>query len=108
MKDERSYREYRDRSRERSRDRNERDRSRERGVPPPHYIEQIPVPVYYGNLPPRPIMFGPLVPMRAQVPLGGRHPPMIGSMRPYPPPRFVPPDMYRIRPPPNHRYGPMY
>ncbi|XP_050472196.1 uncharacterized protein LOC126864678 isoform X2 [Bombus huntii] len=103
-KDERSYRE---RSRERSRERRERDRSREHRIPPSHYIEQIPVPVYYGDFPPRPIMVGPLVPIRGQVPpLGGtRH--MIGPLRPFPP-RFIPPDMYRLRPPLNPRFRPMY
>lgn len=46
--DERSHREYRDRSRERSRERRDRDRSRELRVPPPHFIEHIPVPIYCG------------------------------------------------------------
>ncbi|XP_060812873.1 zinc finger CCCH domain-containing protein 13-like isoform X1 [Bombus pascuorum] len=103
-KDERSYRE---RSRERSRERRERDRSREHRIPPSHYIEQIPVPVYYGDFPPRPIMVGPLVPIRGQVPpLGGtRH--MMGPLRPFPP-RFIPPDIYRLRPPLNPRFRPMY
>nr|XP_034182151.1 female-specific protein transformer-like [Osmia lignaria] len=100
VRDERSYQEYRGRSRERSRERRDRDRSRELRVPPPHYIEQIPVPIYCGNFPPRPIMVGPLVPIRAQVPYGSVRPPMVGPLRPYPP-RFIPPDMYRMRPPPN-------
>lgn len=43
-------------------------------------------------------MVGPLVPIRGQVPLGTRH--MMGPLRPFPP-RFIPPDMYRLRPPPN-------
>ena len=47
-KNEREYREYRETSRERSRDRRERGRSREHRIIPSHYIEQIPVPVYYG------------------------------------------------------------
>nr|ABV56231.1 feminizer [Apis cerana] len=102
-KNEREYREYRETSRERSRDRRERERSREHRIIPSHYIEQIPVPVYYGNFPPRPIMVRPWVPMRGQVP-GSRH---IGPLTPFPP-RFIPPDMYRLRPPPNPRFGPMY
>ncbi|XP_076627021.1 uncharacterized protein LOC143344647 isoform X2 [Colletes latitarsis] len=111
-RDDRSYREYRDRSRERSRERRDRDRdsgrSGERRVPPPHYIEQIPVPIYYGNFAPRPIMVGPLVPIRGQGPLGGnRHPSMMGPLRPFGP-RFIPADMYRLRPPPNPRFGPMF
>ncbi|XP_053991325.1 female-specific protein transformer-like [Hylaeus volcanicus] len=105
-RDERSYREYRGRSRERSRER--RDRDRERRVPPQHYIEQIPVPIYYGNFPPRPIMVGPLVQIRGQGPLGSnRHPPMMGPLRPFGP-RFIPADMYRLRPPLNPRFGPMF
>ncbi|XP_076754884.1 uncharacterized protein LOC143425776 [Xylocopa sonorina] len=102
----RSYRDYRGRSRERSRDRAHRDRSRERRIP--HYIEQIPVPIYYSNFPPRPMMVGPLVPIREQVPLGGsRHPPIMSPFGPFPP-RFIPPNMYRFRPPPTPRFGPMY
>ncbi|XP_043254371.1 serine/threonine-protein kinase fray2-like [Colletes gigas] len=109
-RDERSYREYRARSRERSRERRDRGsgRSGERRVPPPHYIEPIPVPIYYGNFAPRPIMIGPLVPIRGQGPLrGNRHPPMMGPLRPFGP-RFIPADMYRLRPPPNPRFGPMF
>ncbi|XP_076233052.1 uncharacterized protein LOC143178349 isoform X2 [Calliopsis andreniformis] len=88
-RDERSYREHRGRSRERSRDRRT-DRSRERRIPPTHYIEPVPVPIYYG------------------VPLGSsRHPFMMTPMRPFPP-RFGPPDIYRLRPPPNPRFGPMF
>lgn len=41
-------------------------------------------------------MVRPWVPMRGQVP-GSRH---IGPLTPFPP-RFIPPDMYRLRPPPN-------
>ncbi|XP_031850471.1 feminizer isoform X2 [Nomia melanderi] len=108
-RDGRSYRECRERSRERSRERRDRDRSRERRVPPQHYIEQIPVPIYYGNFPPRPIMMGPLVPIRGQVPLGSnRHPTMIGPLRGPFPPRFIPSDMYRLRSPQNPRFGPMF
>ncbi|XP_033321927.1 uncharacterized protein LOC117218033 [Megalopta genalis] len=109
-RDERSYREYRERSRERSRDRRDRDRdrSREQRVPIPHYIEQIPVPICYGHFPPRPIMMAPLVPIRSQVPMGSsRHPTMIGPLRPFPP-RFIPPDVHRLRAPPNPRFGPMF
>ncbi|XP_071856809.1 uncharacterized protein [Bombus fervidus] len=99
-KDERSYRE---KSRERSRGRRERDRSRERRVPPPHYIEPIPVPVYYGGFPPRPIMVGPLVPIQRHVPpLGGTRY-MMSPLRPFPP-RFIQPDIYRFCPFPNPRF----
>ncbi|KZC06648.1 hypothetical protein WN55_10559 [Dufourea novaeangliae] len=107
-KDERSCREYRKRSRERSEERRNRDRSREQRVPPPHYIEQIPVPIYYGNFPPRPILMGPLIPIRGQMPLrGGRHPSMMAPIRPFPP-RFISSDVYRLRPPSNPRFGPMF
>ncbi|XP_017795294.1 PREDICTED: female-specific protein transformer-like [Habropoda laboriosa] len=96
-----SYREYRERPRERSRERKERDRSRERRLRPAPYIEQIPVPIYYGNFAPGPVMVGPLVPIRGQVPLGGnRHPSMMGPLRLFPP-RFISPDMYRLPPPLN-------
>ncbi|EFN76633.1 hypothetical protein EAI_07168 [Harpegnathos saltator] len=63
------------------------------------------------NFPPRPYMVSPMVTIpRGQVPpLGrGRHPPLMGPVRPFPP-RFVPPDIYRMGPPaPNPRYGPMF
>ncbi|XP_017756773.1 PREDICTED: peptidyl-prolyl cis-trans isomerase G-like [Eufriesea mexicana] len=107
FKDERYYREYQERSRGRSRERRDRDTSRERGVPTSHYFEQIHVPLYYSNFSPRPIMVGPLVPMRGQVPLSSRHMMSPFPLRPFPP-RFIPPDMYRLRPPPNPRFGPMY
>ncbi|XP_033361205.1 zinc finger CCCH domain-containing protein 5-like [Bombus vosnesenskii] len=97
---------YREKSRERFRERRERDKSRERRLPPSHYIEPIPVPVYYGGFPPRPIMVGPLVPIPRQVPLkGSRH--MMSPLRPYPP-RFIQPDIYRFCPFPNPRFRPMY
>ncbi|XP_061928159.1 uncharacterized protein LOC133665766, partial [Apis cerana] len=97
-KNENSYREYRKTSR------NRRERSRERlsnnynyrnsydknlfyNI---NYIQQFPIPIYYGNLPPRPIV-RPWVPMRGQVP-GYRH---IG-------PSFPPQFITRNRnPPPN-------
>nr|AKQ19356.1 complementary sex determiner [Apis florea] len=125
-KNESPYREYRETSRERSRDRRERERSRERTIISSnsllsyynnnnnnnnnnsnnnnvnYYIEQIPVPVYYGIFPPRPIMVRSWVPMRGQVP-GFRH---IGPLPPFPP-RFIAPDMCRFRPP-NPRFGRMY
>ncbi|XP_078045403.1 feminizer [Augochlora pura] len=107
-RDDRSYREYRERSRERSRDRRDRDRSRDQRVPMPHYIEQIPVPVCYGHFPPRPIMMAPMVPIRSQVPMGSsRHPSMMGPLRPFAP-RFILPDVHRLRAPPNPRFGPMF
>ncbi|XP_018378485.1 PREDICTED: serine/threonine-protein kinase fray2-like isoform X3 [Trachymyrmex cornetzi] len=106
---ERSYeRRDRDRERNRERDRNRdrtktRDRSRERRDIAPHYIESpIPVPIYYGSFPPRPIVVSPMVPLRGQIPpMGrGRHPTLMAPVRPFPP-RF-PPDMYRLgHPPPN-------
>ncbi|XP_072743505.1 feminizer isoform X2 [Anoplolepis gracilipes] len=117
LMEERSYRDrYRDRSNERSRERRDRDRdkdrdrdrSRERRDVAPHYIEPpIHVPIYY-NLPPRPIVVSPMVPFpRGQVPpMGrGRHS-LMAPVRPFPP-RFIPPDIYRLGPPPpNPRYGP--
>ncbi|XP_018302462.1 female-specific protein transformer [Mycetomoellerius zeteki] len=94
----------RNRERDRNRDRNKnRDRSRERRDIAPHYIESpIPVPIYYGSFPPRPIVVSPMVPLRGQIPpMGrGRHPTLMAPVRPFPP-RF-PPDMYRLgHPPPN-------
>ncbi|EFN86457.1 hypothetical protein EAI_05442 [Harpegnathos saltator] len=53
------------------------------------------------NLPPGPIMISPMVTIpRRQVPPLGRsqHPPLMGLTRPFPP-RFIAPDMYRIRSP---------
>ncbi|XP_018406044.1 PREDICTED: U1 small nuclear ribonucleoprotein 70 kDa-like [Cyphomyrmex costatus] len=103
----------RDRERDRERDRNrdrtkDRNRSRERRDIAPHYIESpIPVPIYYGSFPPRPIVVSPMVPLRGQIPpMGrGRHPTLMAPVRPFPP-RF-PPDIYRLgHPPPNPRYGP--
>nr|BDE68830.1 transformer female isoform [Vollenhovia emeryi] len=101
----------RDRERDRDRDRNkDRDRSRERREIAPHYIESpIPVPIYYGSFPPRPIVVSPMVPLgpRGQMPpmARGRHPALMAPVRPFPP-RF-PPDMYRLgHPPPNPRFGP--
>ncbi|KAL6264393.1 hypothetical protein P5V15_004502 [Pogonomyrmex californicus] len=98
----------RDRERDRDRSRN-KDRSREQRNVTPHYIESpIPVPIYYGSFPPRPIVVSPMVPLRGQIPpIGrGRHPALMAPVRPFPP-RFVPPDMYRLgHPPPNPRYGP--
>nr|BAO48217.1 feminizer [Camponotus japonicus] len=115
--EERSYRDrYRDRSSEHSHERRDRDkdrdrdrdRSRERRDVASHYIEPpIHVPIYY-NLPPRPIVVSPMVPFRGQVPpMGrGRHSALMAPVRPFPP-RFIPPDMYRLGPPPpNPRYGP--
>ncbi|XP_076653493.1 uncharacterized protein LOC143359450 isoform X2 [Halictus rubicundus] len=81
----RSYREYRERSRERSRNNWGGNRSRVQRVLPPHYVGQIPVPIYYNHFPPRPIMMGPLMPMRGQVLLGNRHPSMMGPPWPFSP-----------------------
>ncbi|XP_076282154.1 uncharacterized protein LOC143209836 [Lasioglossum baleicum] len=71
-------------------ERSHRDGDREQRVPPPHYMGQIPVPIYY-SFPPRPIMMAPFMPH-------GRHPPMMGPIRPFPP-RFSPS---------NPRFGPMF
>nr|ABV58873.1 complementary sex determiner [Apis cerana] len=121
-KNENSYREYRETSRERSRDRRERERSGERKKTSSlsnnynysnnynskklyyniNYIEQIPVPVYYGNFPPNPIMVRPWVPMQEQIPRFR----YIGPLTSFPP-RFIPPNMYR-RLPLNPRFRPMY
>nr|NP_001315416.1 calponin homology domain-containing protein DDB_G0272472-like [Apis cerana]ABV58880.1 complementary sex determiner [Apis cerana] len=67
-----------------------------------NYIEQIPVPVYYGNFPPNPIMVRPWVPMQEQIPRFR----YIGPLTSFPP-RFIPPNMYR-RLPLNPRFRPMY
>ncbi|KAK2581024.1 hypothetical protein KPH14_006073 [Odynerus spinipes] len=100
-------------SRERKRGRSRsgsrsRFRYRERQVIPSHCIEQVPYPIYYG---PRPIMVGPVMPIRGQVPIArGRLPhSMMGPMRPFPP-RFIPSDIYGLRPPPppNYRFGSMF
>ncbi|XP_076659400.1 uncharacterized protein LOC143362821 isoform X3 [Halictus rubicundus] len=94
----RSYREYRERSRERSRNNWGGNRSRVQRVLPPHYVEQIPVPIYYNHFPPRPIMMGPLMPMRGQVLLGNRHPSMMGPPWPFSPSlRPSNPIMYRSK-----------
>ncbi|XP_043579124.1 peptidyl-prolyl cis-trans isomerase G-like [Bombus pyrosoma] len=99
-KDERPYQE---KSKERFRER----RERERRVLPSHYIEHIPVPVYYGGFPPRPIIVGPLVPIQRQVPpLGGTRY-MMSPLRPFAP-RFIQPDIYRFCPLPSPRFRPMY
>ncbi|XP_076673986.1 uncharacterized protein LOC143372047 isoform X2 [Andrena cerasifolii] len=106
----RSYRDHRGRSRGSSRDRRKTDRSRERDmpreqrVPTERYIEPIPVPIYYGNFQPRPLMVGPWVPIRG--PLGGNiHPPMMRPLRTFPPRSIgMPPDMYGFRPPLNPRF----
>lgn len=45
-------------------------------------------------------MVGPLVPIRGQGPLGSNRHPMMGPLRPFAP-RFIPADMYRLRPPLN-------
>ncbi|XP_076684191.1 uncharacterized protein LOC143377106 isoform X2 [Andrena cerasifolii] len=81
---ERFYREHRERPRDHSGDWRETDRSRKRDrpreqrVPPVRYIGPIPVPIYYGNFQPRPLMVGPWVPIGG--PLGSNiHPPMMKS-----------------------------
>nr|ABW36154.1 complementary sex determiner [Apis dorsata] len=65
-----------------------------------NYIEQIPVPVYYGNFPSEPITVKPWVSMQKQVP-------RFRYIGPLTPPRFIPPNMYRPHPPLNPRFGPM-
>nr|ABW36155.1 complementary sex determiner [Apis dorsata] len=115
-KNENSYREYREILRKRSRDRRERERSRERrsisslsnnynynnnnnnkhynNLYNINYIEQIPVPVYYRNFPSESIMVRPWVSMQEQVP-------RFRYIGPLTLPRFIPPNMYRLRPPLN-------
>ncbi|XP_076665592.1 uncharacterized protein LOC143367531 isoform X2 [Andrena cerasifolii] len=87
---ERSYRDHRERRRNHSRGRRqtdrsrERDRSREQCVPGEHYIRPIPIPIYYRNFQPRPLMVQPRGPIRG--PLGGNiHPPMMTPLRTFPP-----------------------
>ncbi|XP_076282686.1 uncharacterized protein LOC143210083 [Lasioglossum baleicum] len=92
FRNERSYRNCRDRR--------ERDRSKEQRVSTPHYIEHIPVPIYYSHFPPRPIMMTPFMPIRGQVPLGNnRYSPMMGPLQPDFSPRFIYPDVHRLRTP---------
>nr|ABW36167.1 complementary sex determiner [Apis dorsata] len=112
-KNENSYREYREISRERSQDRRKREKSRERRSISSlshnynykhynkhynnlyiNYIEQIPIPVYYRNFPSESIMVKPWVSMQEQVP-------RLRYIGPLTPPRFIPPNMYRLRPPLN-------
>ena len=88
---ERSYRDHRERPRDHSRDRRQTDRSRERDrprehrVPGEHYIEPIPIPIYYGNFQPRPLMIQPWGPIR-RPPRGYIHPPMMRPLRTFRPP----------------------
>lgn len=60
--------------------------------------------IFLQNFPPRPIIVNPMVTIpRGQVPpLGrGRHPPLMAPVRPFPP-RFGPPELYRMgHPTPN-------
>ncbi|XP_033228864.1 peptidyl-prolyl cis-trans isomerase G-like [Belonocnema kinseyi] len=95
--DEKRYRESRGRSREqRKRERSiesrGKDRSRDGRMPTlPHYVEQVPVPVYCGNFSPRPIMMGLMMPVgrpwaRNSIPVG----PRISFL-----PRFMHPRMFR-------------
>nr|ABW36153.1 complementary sex determiner [Apis dorsata] len=129
-KNENSYRECRETSRERSRDRREREREHKiisslsnnynyknynnnynkhynnkhynKQYYNINYIEQIPVPVYYGNFPSEPITVKPWVSMQEQVPRFR----YIGPLTPLP--RFIPPNMYRPRLLLNPRFGSMY
>ncbi|XP_043487986.1 female-specific protein transformer-like isoform X2 [Polistes fuscatus] len=97
-----SNRERRSRSRSRSRD----SRYRERQMVPSYCVDQMPYPVYYG---PQPMMMGPMMPIRGQVPMprgGGLPPSLIGPIRPFPS-RFMPPSVFGLRPPSNYRFGPM-
>nr|ABW36150.1 complementary sex determiner [Apis dorsata] len=126
-KNENSYQEYRETSRERSRNSRERERSRERRSISSllnnyncnnnnknyehyykhnhynhynhlyyniNYIEQIPVPVYYRNFPSEPIIVRPWVSMQKQVP-------RFRYIGPLTSPRFISPNMYRLRSPLN-------
>lgn len=49
------------------------------------------------------MMVGPMMPLRGQIPIArGRIPPSVmGPIRPFPP-RFIPPNVYRLGPPPNY------
>jgi len=51
------------------------------------------------SFPPRPIVVSPMVPLRGQIPTMGRGRHLMAPIRPFPP-RFVPPDMYRLGHPP--------
>ncbi|KAK0075644.1 hypothetical protein PV326_011414 [Microctonus aethiopoides] len=121
-KSNREYRRHRSRSEERDdrrfrktayeheryderRRRYEDDRLGSRGIElPPHYLEPVPVPFYYGNYA-RPIMVDPMVAMRGPLGIGrGRMPPMMGGPRPPYPPRFIPPMMFRAQGPSNPRF----
>nr|AXJ14346.1 transformer female-specific splice variant [Leptopilina clavipes] len=93
-----SARDYRGRSRERRESyrqiERENSEGRRREMPSyPHYVEHIPVPVYYGNFP-RPVMMGPMMPMRGPPPMrnrppfGARFPPRYMNPRFPPNPRF--------------------
>nr|AGZ61873.1 complementary sex determiner [Apis mellifera] len=129
-KNEREYRKYRETSKERSQDRTERETSKEPKIISSlsnnykysnynnynnnynnykklykNYIiniEQIPVPVpvYYGNFPPRPM--GPWISMQEQIPRFR----YIGPPTSFP--RFIPPNAYRFRSPLNPRFGPTH
>nr|ABW36152.1 complementary sex determiner [Apis dorsata] len=114
-KNENSYREYRKTSRERERDRkiisslsnnykiNNKNYNNNKQLQyyNINYIEQIPVPIYYGNFPSEPIMIRPWVSMQEQVPRFR----YISPLTPFP--RFIPPNMYKPRAPLNPRFGPI-
>nr|AXJ14349.1 transformer B [Leptopilina clavipes] len=92
-----SVRDYRGRSRERQESYRQIERENSEGRPRempsyPHYVEHIPVPVYYGNCS-RPVMMGPMMPMWGPPPIRNRPPFGAGF-----PPRFMNP-----RFPPNHK-----
>ncbi|XP_051153918.1 zinc finger CCCH domain-containing protein 18-like isoform X2 [Leptopilina boulardi] len=93
-----TVREHRGRSRERRESYRQYEREYSEGrsremASYPHYVEQIPVPVYYGNFP-RPVMMpmipmrGPPPPLRNRPPFGARFPPRFINPRFPPNPRF--------------------
>ncbi|XP_014483787.1 PREDICTED: RNA-binding protein 25-like [Dinoponera quadriceps] len=102
----------RDRNRCTERDRNRnRDSFRNRKDTAPHCVKPVPMDIYYGTLPPRPLLMSPMVPIpRGQFPLlrGRRHPSLMAPVRSFPP-QFIPPDVYRMElPVPNIKYKPMF
>ncbi|XP_076670800.1 uncharacterized protein LOC143370070 [Andrena cerasifolii] len=101
----RSYRDHRERPRDHSRDRRQTDRSRERDRPREqrvsreHYIKPIPIPIYYGNFQPRPLMIQPWGLIRGP-PRGNTHPTMMRPLRTFPLQSIgIPPNVHGLRPP---------
>ncbi|XP_033228865.1 uncharacterized protein LOC117180475 [Belonocnema kinseyi] len=81
------------RERQRSSRNREREKSKDMMMPSlSHYIAQVPVPVYYGNFPPRPVISGLMMSIRGPWPQHLRFP-----VRPRAPfsPQFIHPDFYQ-------------